>query len=212
MTLAAVEEKMQEREEEAHRVPVVVIDNYDSFTYNLVQYLGELGAEPQVFRNDSVTVEQLEALAPRRIVISPGPCTPREAGISNDVIAHFAGRVPILGVCLGHQCIGAVFGGKVVRAERLMHGKTSQIYHDGKTIFSSLPQPFEATRYHSLVIHPDTIPEELEASAWTDRGEIMGVRHRRFTVEGVQFHPESILTTVGKQLLQNFLALRETSG
>jgi anthranilate synthase/aminodeoxychorismate synthase-like glutamine amidotransferase len=212
MTATTVEEKMEKQQEGVQREPVVVIDNYDSFTYNLVQYLGELGTEPQVFRNDATTLEQLEALSPGHIVISPGPCTPREAGISNEVIARFAGRVPVLGVCLGHQCIGSVFGAKVVRAERLMHGKTSQIYHDGKTIYSSLPQPFEATRYHSLVLHPDTIPDELDVSSWTEQGEIMGVRHRRFAVEGVQFHPESVLTTVGKDLLKNFLALREVSG
>jgi anthranilate synthase/aminodeoxychorismate synthase-like glutamine amidotransferase len=188
---------------------VVMIDNYDSFTYNLVQYLGELGEEVRVFRNDRVTLDELEALAPDRIVISPGPCTPAEAGISKDVIARFAGRVPILGVCLGHQAIGEVFGGQVVRAARLMHGKTSMIHHDGRGVFAGLPNPFEATRYHSLVVRRDRLPDDLELSAWTDRDEVMGLRHRRFAVEGVQFHPESILTRVGHDLLRNFLALEE---
>ena len=182
-----------------------MIDNYDSFTYNLVQYLGELGEDIRVFRNDRITIEEIDALNPERIVISPGPCTPKEAGISIEVILHFAGKVPILGVCLGHQSIGAAFGGEIVRAGRLMHGKTSQIFHDGKTIFEGLPNPFEATRYHSLMIKRETLPECLELSAWTDIGEIMGVRHREFMIEGVQFHPESILTIVGKDLLRNFL-------
>jgi anthranilate synthase component II len=182
-----------------------MIDNYDSFTYNLVQYLGELGEDIRVFRNDKITIEEVEALNPERIVISPGPCTPKEAGISIEVILHFAGKVPILGVCLGHQSIGAAFGGEIVRAGRLMHGKTSQIFHDGKTIFEGLPNPFEATRYHSLMIRRETLPDCLELSAWTDIGEIMGVRHREFMIEGVQFHPESILTVVGKDLLRNFL-------
>jgi len=189
---------------------ILMIDNYDSFTYNLVQYLGELGEELRVFRNDKITLEQVELLSPQRIVISPGPCTPKEAGISNEIIRNFAGRVPLLGVCLGHQCIGYVFGGEIVRAPRLMHGKTSMIHHDGKTIFAGLPNPFEATRYHSLVIHPERVPDCLEVSAQTDRGEIMGVRHKQFCIEGVQFHPESILTRVGKDLLRNFLALRQS--
>jgi para-aminobenzoate synthetase component 2 len=185
---------------------ILMIDNYDSFTYNLVQYLGELGADVRVARNDQITVAQIERLAPEKIVISPGPCTPREAGISCDVIQYFAGRVPLLGVCLGHQCIGEVFGGEIVRAPALFHGKTSMIYHDGKTIFQGLPRPFEATRYHSLVIRRDTFPDCLELSAETDDGVIMGARHREFLVEGVQFHPESILTREGKRLLGNFLS------
>ncbi len=186
---------------------ILMIDNYDSFTYNLVQYLGELGADIQVYRNDQISVAEIERLAPEKIVISPGPCTPKEAGISCDVIRQFAGRVPLLGVCLGHQCIGDVFGGDIVRAPALFHGKTSLIYHDGKTIFRGLPRPFEATRYHSLVIRRETLPECLEVSAETDDGVIMGVRHRELLVEGVQFHPESILTVEGKKLLANFLAL-----
>jgi anthranilate synthase/aminodeoxychorismate synthase-like glutamine amidotransferase len=185
---------------------ILMIDNYDSFTYNLVQYLGELGADVRVYRNDQITVAEVERLSPEKIVISPGPCTPKEAGISCDVIRFFAGRVPILGVCLGHQCIGDVFGGEVVRAPALFHGKTSMIYHDGKTIFRGLPRPFEATRYHSLVIRRETLPDCLELSAETDDGMIMGVRHRKLLVEGVQFHPESILTREGKQLLANFLS------
>jgi para-aminobenzoate synthetase component 2 len=184
-----------------------MIDNYDSFTYNLVQYLGELGQEIKVVRNDKITVDEIRRLRPERIVISPGPCTPNEAGISMELIKSMAGEVPILGVCLGHQAIGAVFGGDVVRAGRLMHGKTSMIRHDGKTIFGGLPNPFEATRYHSLIIKRETLPPCLEISAETKEGEIMGVRYRELTVEGVQFHPESILTTVGKQLLANFLTL-----
>lgn len=186
---------------------ILIIDNYDSFTYNLVQYLGELGADIQVYRNDQISVAAIERLAPEKIVISPGPCTPKEAGISCNVIRQFAGRVPLLGVCLGHQCIGDVFGGDIVRAPALFHGKTSLIYHDGKTIFRGLPRPFEATRYHSLVIRRETLPECLEVSAETDDGVIMGVRHRELLVEGVQFHPESILTVEGKKLLANFLAL-----
>jgi anthranilate synthase/aminodeoxychorismate synthase-like glutamine amidotransferase len=185
---------------------ILMIDNYDSFTYNLVQYLGELGADVQVYRNDQITVAEIERLAPEKIVISPGPCTPTEAGISCDVIREFAGRVPLLGVCLGHQCIGEVFGGEIVRAPALFHGKTSMIYHDEKTIFHGLPRPFEATRYHSLVIRRETLPNCLELSAETDDGVIMGVRHRALRVEGVQFHPESILTREGKQLLGNFLS------
>jgi anthranilate synthase/aminodeoxychorismate synthase-like glutamine amidotransferase len=185
---------------------ILMIDNYDSFTYNLVQYLGELGADVRVYRNDQITVAEIQQLAPTKIVISPGPCTPTEAGISCDVIREFAGRVPLLGVCLGHQCIGEVFGGEIVRAPALFHGKTSMIYHDGKTIFRGLPRPFEATRYHSLVIRRETLPDCLELSAETDDGVIMGVRHRELLVEGVQFHPESILTREGKQLLANFLS------
>ena len=185
---------------------ILMIDNYDSFTYNLVQYLGELGADVRVYRNDQITVAEIKRLAPEKIVISPGPCTPTEAGISCDVIREFAGRVPLLGVCLGHQCIGEVFGGEIVRAPALFHGKTSMIYHDGKTIFRGLPRPFEATRYHSLVIRRETLPDCLELSAETDDGVIMGVRHRELLVEGVQFHPESILTREGKQLLANFLS------
>jgi anthranilate synthase/aminodeoxychorismate synthase-like glutamine amidotransferase len=185
---------------------ILMIDNYDSFTYNLVQYLGELGADVRVYRNDQITVAEIQRLAPTKIVISPGPCTPTEAGISCDVIWEFAGRVPLLGVCLGHQCIGEVFGGEIVRAPALFHGKTSMIYHDDKTIFRGLPRPFEATRYHSLVIRRETLPDCLELSAETDDGVIMGVRHRELLVEGVQFHPESILTREGKQLLANFLS------
>jgi anthranilate synthase/aminodeoxychorismate synthase-like glutamine amidotransferase len=185
---------------------ILMIDNYDSFTYNLVQYLGELGADIRVYRNDQISVAEIERLAPEKIVISPGPCTPKEAGISCDVIRHFAGHTPLLGVCLGHQCIGEVFGGEIVRAPALFHGKTSMIYHDGKTIFRGLPHPFEATRYHSLVIHRETLPDCLELSAETDDGVIMGVRHRELLVEGVQFHPESILTCEGKKLLANFLS------
>jgi len=184
-----------------------MIDNYDSFTYNLVQYLGELGADVRVYRNDAVTVEQVASLNAEQIVISPGPCTPNEAGISVPLIRELAGRVPILGVCLGHQSIGAAFGGRIVRAPRIMHGKTSPILHDGRTIFNGLPNPFAATRYHSLVIEPETLPSCLELSAWTAEGEIMGVRHRELLVEGIQFHPESILTLEGKNLLRNFLDL-----
>ena len=184
-----------------------MIDNYDSFTYNLVQYLGELGEDIRVFRNDRITVPEIEELKPEKIVISPGPCTPKEAGISVDVIKHFSGKVPILGVCLGHQSVGAAYGAEIVNAPRLMHGKTSSITHDGKTIFKGLPSPFEATRYHSLIIKPDTLPDCFEISAWTDRDEIMGIRHKDHILEGVQFHPESILTVVGKDLLRNFLGL-----
>ncbi len=186
---------------------ILVIDNYDSFTYNLVQYLGELGADIQVVRNDQTTVEAIEKQAPERIVISPGPKTPSEAGICLDVITAFSGRIPILGVCLGHQAIGQAFGGKVVRAPLLMHGKTSEIKHDGKTIFEGLPNPFSATRYHSLVVERGTLPACLEVSARTSDGLIMGLRHRDLKVEGVQFHPESILTKAGKQLLGNFLRM-----
>ena len=184
---------------------ILMIDNYDSFTYNLVQYLGELGANLVVHRNDKITLDQIEALAPEKIVISPGPCTPREAGISCDLIRHFAGRVPLLGVCLGHQCIGDVFGGDVVRAGRLMHGKTSMIYHNGEQIFDDLENPFEATRYHSLIVKKETLPDCFELTAWTDQDEIMGLRHKDYPIWGVQFHPESILTVEGKKLLANFL-------
>jgi anthranilate synthase/aminodeoxychorismate synthase-like glutamine amidotransferase len=217
---------------------LLMIDNYDSFTYNLVQYLGELGEDVRVYRNDKITIEDIERMNPERIVISPGPCTPKEAGISIDVIKHFAGKIPILGVCLGHQSIGAAFGGEIVRAPNLMHGKTSLVYHDGRTIFERLPSPFEATRYHSLVIKRETLPDCLEVTAWTYVSEesrvvrqescvksqeadvksqipsseseiiIMGVRHKEFIVEGVQFHPESILTAVGKDLLKNFIKLK----
>jgi para-aminobenzoate synthetase component II len=184
-----------------------MIDNYDSFTYNLVQYFGELGEEVQVYRNDKITIEEIESLHPQRLVISPGPCTPKEAGVSVDAVRHFAGRLPLLGVCLGHQSLAAAFGGEVVRAERLMHGKTSMIHHDGKTVFRNLPNPFEATRYHSLIVKRSTLPDCFEISAETAEGEVMGMRHRTLGIEGVQFHPESILTTSGKDLLRNFLKL-----
>jgi anthranilate synthase/aminodeoxychorismate synthase-like glutamine amidotransferase len=186
---------------------LLMIDNYDSFTYNLVQYFGELGQELKVYRNNKITIAEIEKMAPDRIVVSPGPCTPREAGISIEVIRHFTGKVPILGVCLGHQAIGDAFGGDVVRAPYLMHGKTSMIHHDGRTVFAGLQNPFEATRYHSLIIKRETLPPVLEVSAWTDDGIIMGVRHRQHKLEGVQFHPESILTGAGKDLLRNFLKL-----
>ncbi len=190
---------------------VFVLDNYDSFTYNLVQYLGELGARVEVRRNDEVSVGEIEAMHPERIVVSPGPCTPREAGISIELIRHFAGKAPILGVCLGHQAIGAAFGGQVVRAKNLMHGKTSQVEHDGKTIFRGLTSPMTATRYHSLIVAEDGLPSDLEVSAWTRDKDgtrvIMGLRHRNFPVEGVQFHPESVLTDEGKKMIANFLAL-----
>jgi para-aminobenzoate synthetase component II len=186
---------------------LLMIDNYDSFTYNLVQYLGELGEDVRVYRNDKITLQQIEDLRPDRIVISPGPCTPKEAGVSVGTIRQFAGRMPILGVCLGHQSLGVAFGGEVIRAQRLMHGKTSMISHDGKTIFHGLPNPFEATRYHSLLVNPKNLPDCLEISARTAEGEIMGLRHRTLGVEGVQFHPESILTKAGKDLLRNFLKL-----
>jgi len=188
---------------------LLMIDNYDSFTYNLVQYLGELGAEVRVARNDAITLEEIEALAPSRIVISPGPCTPNEAGISVPLIRRFAGAIPILGVCLGHQAIGQAFGGRIVRSKRVMHGKLSTITHDGDGVFAGLPSPFHATRYHSLAIEPTTFPSALTATAHADDGEIMGVRHREFAVEGVQFHPEAILTEHGKRLLDNFLHARE---
>ncbi len=184
---------------------LLMIDNYDSFTYNLVQYLGELGAEVAVYRNDAIDVEGIRRLAPDAIVISPGPCTPNEAGISLEVVREFSGEKPILGVCLGHQSIGQAFGGKIVRADRLMHGKTSPIQHDDRGIFRGLPQDFVATRYHSLVVERASLPDCLEISAWTAEGEIMGLRHKTLAVEGMQFHPESILTVDGKKLLQNFL-------
>jgi anthranilate synthase/aminodeoxychorismate synthase-like glutamine amidotransferase len=187
-------------------VNVLLIDNYDSFTYNLAQYLGELRTEVQVERNDAITVDAIAARKPDAIVISPGPCTPNEAGISMDVIRTYAGQIPILGVCLGHQCIGQVFGGRIVRAPRIMHGKTSKIFHDEKGLFANVENPFVATRYHSLVIAPDSLPDSLEITAKTWEDEIMGVRHKQHLVEGVQFHPESIMTTAGKQLLANFLA------
>ena len=186
---------------------ILVLDNYDSFTYNLVQYFGELGADLRVVRNDRITVAEIETLAPERIIVSPGPCTPSEAGISSEVIKTFGPRLPILGVCLGHQCIGEVYGGEVVRADRLMHGKTSPIIHHGQGVFKDLPSPFEATRYHSLIVKRDTLPDVLEITAETVEGEIMGLRHKTLPVHGVQFHPESILTTEGKRLLKNFLEL-----
>lgn len=189
---------------------LIMIDNYDSFTYNLVQYLGELGADVRVFRNDEISVEQIAAHKPERIMVSPGPCTPNEAGISMDVIKHFAGKIPVLGVCLGHQCIGQVFGGDVIHAREIMHGKTSQIHHQQQYVFNGLKNPYTATRYHSLVIDKNTLPDCLEVTAWTESAdgkldEIMGVRHKMLAVEGVQFHPESILTEHGHDLLKNFL-------
>ena len=190
---------------------ILMIDNYDSFTFNLVQYLGELGAEVKVERNDAITVDDVGRLAPAAIVVSPGPCTPNEAGISVATIRKYAGKIPILGVCLGHQSIGAAFGGEVVRADRIMHGKTSPIAHDGRTIFRELENPFDATRYHSLLVRKESLPDCLEVSAWTADGEIMGLRHRELAVEGVQFHPESILTLEGKRLLANFLELHAGS-
>ena len=189
------------------KLKVLMIDNYDSFTYNIVQYFGELGAEVEVFRNDKITVEDVDQMSPERIVVSPGPCTPKEAGISVDTIKRFAGKLPILGVCLGHQCIGEAYGATVTGAGEIKHGKMSQVRHDGKGVFEGLPNPFEAVRYHSLAIVPDTLPPELEATAWSESGVLMGVRHREITLEGVQFHPESILTKPGKQLLANFLKM-----
>jgi anthranilate synthase/aminodeoxychorismate synthase-like glutamine amidotransferase len=186
---------------------VFVLDNYDSFTYNLVQYMGEMGAEMTIRRNDELTVDEVEALAPERILLSPGPCTPQEAGISIELIQRFADKVPILGVCLGHQAIGAAFGGDVVRAPKLMHGKTSEVKHDGKTIFAGLTSPMTCTRYHSLIVSEKNLPEDLEVSARTADGTIMGLRHRKYPVEGVQFHPESVLTSDGKRLIKNFLEL-----
>ncbi len=187
---------------------LLMIDNYDSFTYNLVQYLGELGADVRVYRNDAVTLDEVAAMQPANIVVSPGPCTPNEAGISVPLIRRFAGQIPILGVCLGHQSIGQAFGGRIVRAQRVMHGKLSPVTHDGRGVFAGLPSPFSVTRYHSLAIERDRVPADLEVTATADDGEIMGVRHRRFAVEGVQFHPEAILTEHGKRLLANFLEYR----
>jgi anthranilate synthase/aminodeoxychorismate synthase-like glutamine amidotransferase len=184
---------------------ILVIDNYDSFTYNLVQYLGELGAQMEVFRNDRIAMDRIDASQPEKVVISPGPCTPNEAGISVDLIRRFTGRIPMLGVCLGHQCIGQAFGGRVVRAPAILHGKVSEIHHDGRSIFRGLSQPFIATRYHSLIVERESLPDCLEVSAQTHDGIIMGLRHREHPVEGVQFHPESILTAEGKVLLKNFL-------
>ena len=186
---------------------LLVIDNYDSFTYNLVQYFGELGAEMEVHRNDRITLDEIREKAPERICISPGPCTPSEAGISEDVIRTFGATIPLFGVCLGHQCIGEVFGGDVVRADRLMHGKTSPILHNGECLFKGIESPFEATRYHSLIVKRDTLPDCLEITAETAEGEIMGLRHKEFPIYGVQFHPESILTASGKTILKNFLEL-----
>lgn len=198
---------------------LLMIDNYDSFTYNLVQYLGELGEDVRVYRNDKITVKEIEDMNPERIVISPGPCTPKEAGVSVDVIKRFMGKTPILGVCLGHQSIGYALGGEIIRADRLMHGKTSPIFHDGKTVFKGIDNPFDATRYHSLLIKKETLPKELEISAWTKEGEIMGVRYKssgqgsgvggqkEIILEGIQFHPESILTKAGKDILKNFLEM-----
>jgi anthranilate synthase component 2 len=184
---------------------LIMIDNYDSFTYNLVQYFGELGEDVRTFRNDEISINEIEQLKPSRICISPGPCTPHEAGISVPVLKHFAGKLPILGVCLGHQSIGAAFGGKVIRAQQVMHGKTSPIAHTGAGVFKNLPSPYTIIRYHSLAIARDSLPDCLEVTAWTDDGEIMGVRHKQFQIEGVQFHPESILSEHGHALLQNFL-------
>jgi anthranilate synthase component 2 len=184
---------------------LLMIDNYDSFTYNLVQYLGELGEDVKVFRNDEITVDEVETLRPARVVLSPGPCTPNEAGVCLELISRMAGRVPILGVCLGHQAIGQAFGGKVVHARELMHGKVSRIHHEGRGVFRGLPTPYDATRYHSLAIERGSCPAALEVTAWTEDGEIMGVRHRELAIEGVQFHPESILTEHGHALLKNFL-------
>jgi anthranilate synthase/aminodeoxychorismate synthase-like glutamine amidotransferase len=190
---------------------VFVLDNYDSFTYNLVQYLGELGVDVVVRRNDQVTIEEVQNLNPERILLSPGPCTPEDAGITIDLVKNFAGKVPLLGVCLGHQAIGAAFGGKVIRAPHLMHGKTSEVRHDNKTIFHGLPSPMTATRYHSLIVEESSLPDELEVSAYTTERDgtktIMGLRHRKFPVEGVQFHPESVLTSAGKKLVENFLSI-----
>ncbi len=185
---------------------LLIVDNYDSFVYNLAQYAGELGWEPLVYRNDKLRMMEIEQLTPSHIIISPGPRTPLEAGISNEVIRHFEGRIPILGVCLGHQCIGHVYGGVVTRSQIPVHGKTSLIHHDGRTVFNGIPNPFEAGRYHSLIVEPDSLPDCLEISAWTADGKIMGLRHKEYIVEGVQFHPESILTAVGHTILRNFLS------
>jgi para-aminobenzoate synthetase component 2 len=186
---------------------ILLIDNYDSFTYNLVQYLGGLGAGCQVYRNDQIDLAAIRQESPEYLIISPGPCTPKEAGISQEAIRQMAGRIPILGVCLGHQCIGSAFGGRIIRAERLMHGKSSPIFHDGKTLYQGLPNPFQAIRYHSLLVERESLPECLEISAETREGEIMGLRHKDFVIEGVQFHPESIMTREGKALLKNFLQM-----
>lgn len=191
---------------------ILVIDNYDSFTYNLVQYLGELGQEIMVRRNDDIDLKSIEGLAPKHIVLSPGPCTPNEAGICLELIDAFKGKIPIFGVCLGHQAIAQAFGGEIVRADKLMHGKTSQIFHDGKTMFSDIPSPFTATRYHSLIVRAETLPECLEISATTREGEIMGLRHRQYRIEGVQFHPESITTEYGLQIIRNVLETPQTGG
>jgi anthranilate synthase/aminodeoxychorismate synthase-like glutamine amidotransferase len=190
---------------------ILMIDNYDSFTYNLVQYIGELGEEVKVVRNDELTIAEIEQLAPNIIVVSPGPCTPNEAGISLEVITHFAGKIAIFGVCLGHQSIGQAFGGKVIRAERLMHGKTSPVFHDGKGVNANMPNPFQATRYHSLLVEKESLPDCLEVTSWTEEGEIMGLRHKEFPLEGVQFHPESIMTEEGKKLIQNFIETYSSS-
>jgi anthranilate synthase/aminodeoxychorismate synthase-like glutamine amidotransferase len=190
---------------------ILMIDNYDSFTYNLVHYLGELGEKVLVFRNDKIKLEDVGKLNPDMVVVSPGPCTPREAGISVDLIKELAGRIPILGVCLGHQSIGYAFGGKIVRAKRLLHGKTSMIYHDGREVYEGLPNPFEAIRYHSLLVEKESLPDELEITAWTDEDEIMGIRHKEYLIEGVQFHPESILTKNGKDLLKNFIKMAKST-
>ena len=186
---------------------ILLIDNYDSFTYNLYQYLSELGADVNVVRNDQVSLEDIDAMKPERIVISPGPCTPREAGISNDVVRHFGPKLPVLGVCLGHQCIGDAYGATVGYAGEIMHGKTSLVHHDGKGVFRGLPNPLEGIRYHSLAVYRDTLPPELEVTAWTDSGVVMGLRHREYPIEGIQFHPESIMTQSGKELLRNFLSM-----
>ncbi|MGC8829698.1 MAG: anthranilate synthase component II [Verrucomicrobiia bacterium] len=186
---------------------LLVIDNYDSFTYNIVQYLGEMGVEMRVVRNDEITIDEIQKLNPERILISPGPCSPREAGLSNDIIRAFTGKKPLLGVCLGHQCIGHVFGAEIVVNYRMMHGKTSPIFHNGRELFQDMPNPFIATRYHSLVIRPESLPDCLEVTAKSDEGEIMGIRHKEYPIWGVQFHPESILTQDGKKLLRNFLNL-----
>ena len=191
---------------------ILMIDNYDSFTYNLVQYIGELGVEVKVVRNDEFTIAEIEQLAPQIIVVSPGPCTPNEAGISLDVITYFAGKIPILGVCLGHQSIGQAFGGKVIRAERLMHGKTSPVFHDGKGVNTEMPNPFQATRYHSLLVEKESLPDCLEVTSWTEEGEIMGLRHKEYAVEGVQYHPESIMTEQGKKLIRNFIGVHSSLG
>ncbi|MBO8172703.1 MAG: aminodeoxychorismate/anthranilate synthase component II [Bacillaceae bacterium] len=185
---------------------IIVIDNYDSFTFNLVQYVGEMGHDVRTFRNDRISIEEIETMSPGSIILSPGPCTPDEAGISLEVVRHFSGKIPILGVCLGHQSIAQAFGANIIRADRLMHGKVSQIYHDGKQIFSDIPSPFRATRYHSLIVERESLPESFEISAWTEAGEIMAIRHVSLPVEGVQFHPESIMTDYGKQILSNFIS------